>query len=66
MAWRDFSHARLVCNDSKTGRKWEGQQGHAATDFLTKKRPKKKKKFETSFLTSCQKFKKICKPFLQE
>jgi hypothetical protein len=34
----DFSHALVVCNDSKTGRKREGRQGPTATELLTKKR----------------------------
>jgi hypothetical protein len=38
MAPRDFSHAWVVCNDSKTGRKREGRQGCAATELLMKKR----------------------------
>jgi hypothetical protein len=36
MPWRDVSCARVVCNDSKTGRKQEGRKGRAVTDFLTK------------------------------
>jgi hypothetical protein len=37
MAQRDFSHAWVVCNDSKTSRKREGRQGCAATELLMKK-----------------------------
>jgi hypothetical protein len=41
-----------------------GQQGHAVTRFLTKIH--KKTDVKTTFLTSCLKFKKIRRIFLQE
>jgi hypothetical protein len=63
MARRDFSSTQVVCNDSKSGRKQEGQQDRTATELLTKKR---QNGLKTSFFDLCQKFKKICEAFLQE
>jgi hypothetical protein len=37
MARPDFSHAWVVCNGSKTGRKRESRQSSDATELLTKK-----------------------------
>jgi hypothetical protein len=36
-ARQNFSRAGVVCNDSKTGRKQEGQQGCTETEVLMKK-----------------------------
>jgi hypothetical protein len=40
MARRDFSSARLVCNNSKTGRKRGGRNGSTGTELLMKKNVK--------------------------
>jgi hypothetical protein len=59
----DFYHARVVCNDSKTGRKQEGRQGCAATRLLMKNI---KMDVKTSFSDVMSEVQKDCKTFLQE